>query len=147
MQISEQVYPDNVTVAVTNKDGFIRVRVYQHGKRGAVLGDPVEPIPKLTYEEKRKRKVLAARDAILALIRRFPRRSYSYYTRLPVSEGGYKGSQDVKELVLNDLIRCGAVRMVPLEKPVGRMKAYVELDEGVVSTLFGADTQGLPSAG
>ena len=137
MQLCEHFYPEGVTVAVTHVDGKIRIRVYNNGKRG---GEPVKPIVKQDPQEVRRSKMLRIRDDLIALIRKEPDKAFSFYTRLGLSQGGVRGSQENKEIVLTGLIKCGAVERVNLIKQVGRKDHYLRVDESVVKAM------GLPSA-
>lgn len=139
MQLCEHFYPEGVTVAVTHVDGKIRIRVYNNGKRGSVLGEPAQPILKHGPEVVRKQKMLRIRDDMVNLIRNVPGNAFSFYTRLGLAQGGVRGSQEYKEIVLEGLIKCGAVSKHNLINPVGRKTHELYVDEEV------AQSMGLPS--
>jgi hypothetical protein len=66
---------------------------------------------------------------IVDLIRRDPDKSRTHYERLPVSQGGVKGSQDRKEKAIDQLISDGIVENVEYDKPMGRAKHYLRVVE------------------
>jgi hypothetical protein len=66
---------------------------------------------------------------IIDLIRRDPDKSRTHYERLPVSQGGVKGSQDRKEKAIDQLISDGIVEIVEYDKPMGRAKHYLRVVE------------------
>jgi hypothetical protein len=66
---------------------------------------------------------------IIDLIRRDPDKSRTHYERLPVSQGGIKGSQDRKEKAIDQLIRDGILENVDYDKPVGRAKTFIRVVE------------------
>lgn len=71
-------------------------------------------------------------NELLDLIRKDPGKSRSYYERLPVSQGGVKGSQERKERAVTSMINDGSIVRVELEVPKGRANHYLRVDEEVV---------------
>lgn len=54
-------------------------------------------------------------------------RSRSFYERLPVAEGGVKGSQERKQRAINMLLEDGLIEVVDLPRPVGRTTQYIRV--------------------
>lgn len=74
---------------------------------------------------------------LMNLIRKEPRRSRSYYERLPVANGGVKASQERKERVMTSLVNDGLVDVIHLEKPMGRANHYLAVNEDVAQARSG----------
>jgi hypothetical protein len=74
-------------------------------------------------------------DDILDLIRRSNGHSRSHYERLPIAQGGVKGSQERKERAITSLLNDGSLVRVELEVPKGRANHYVRVDEDVVNAI------------
>ena len=74
-------------------------------------------------------------DELLELVRRDATRSRSYYERLPVAQGGAKGSQERKERAVTSLLNDGCLVRVELEKPKGRADHYLRVDEATVQAI------------
>jgi len=62
---------------------------------------------------------------LIGLVERDPGRGESHYCRVPLNEGGVKGSQERKERALARLIDSGQLLRVELERPLGRLKRAV----------------------
>lgn len=74
-------------------------------------------------------------NEIITLIRKHPGHSRSYYERLPMPQGGVKGSQERKERAVTSLLNDGSLIRVELEAPKGRANHYVRVDEDVVNAI------------
>lgn len=66
---------------------------------------------------------------IIDMMRRDPDKTRTHYERLPVSQGGVKGSQERKEKAINQLISDGIIENVDYEKPTGRAKSFIRVVE------------------
>lgn len=114
MLVSEKTYPAGTVVSVVcAPDGGVSVRVHT-----------TRPIPHWLHG---KREDVKIEEELLNLIKEQPGRAYSYYTRLPLSQGGIKGSQERKEKIMNKFIENNVVKLVELDKPVGRIKQVINL--------------------
>lgn len=71
---------------------------------------------------------------MLNVIRKIPERSRSFYERLAVNHGGVKGSQERKQKAIDILLDDGAVEVVDLPKPQGRLTSYLRVVEQKVNT-------------
>lgn len=60
-------------------------------------------------------------NGLQELVMRDPGRGQSHYCRLPLAEGGLRGSQERKEKVMKRLLREGKLVLVGMNKPVGRL--------------------------
>ena len=113
MLLSNKTYPAGTLVSVMcSSDGRVRVKIRN-----------TKPAPDwlVTRDESK------IEEDLIALITSQPNRAFSYYTRLPLIEGGIKGSQERKEIVLKRLIDSGIFELKQLDKPVGRIKHIVTL--------------------
>jgi len=54
-------------------------------------------------------------------------RSRSFYERLPLNEGGVKGSQERKQRAIDTLLEDGMIEIVELKKPLGRSTNYIRV--------------------
>jgi hypothetical protein len=62
------------------------------------------------------------------LVRERPRHARSYYERLPVAQGGVKGSQERKEKAITTLLDDNVLIRTDLEKPTGRVNHYIDIN-------------------
>lgn len=74
-------------------------------------------------------------NELVELIRREPGRSRTHYERLPLAQGGARGSQERKERAMTSLINEGSVEVVMLEKPKGRSNHYIRINEEVLASV------------
>ena len=102
MLLSETIFPRGSVIAITETDSGLRVRVYYNSRnKDALVRRSV-----ITPEEREKQmqdKEDRIRVNILELVGKQPNRSFSHYTRLPMAEGGFAGSQlrsDIVTIVL-----------------------------------------------
>jgi hypothetical protein len=70
-------------------------------------------------------------NEILELVRRDAGHARSYYERLPVAQGGARGSQERKERALTALLNDGSLERVELENPRGRANHYLRVNEAI----------------
>lgn len=68
-------------------------------------------------------------NGLLRLVEQDPGRGQSHYCRLPLAEGGIKGSQERKERAMRRLLEQGRLRLVELPSKVGRLTHAVCLPE------------------
>jgi hypothetical protein len=54
-------------------------------------------------------------------------RSRSFYERLPVKEGGVKGSFERKQRAIDMLLEDGMIEIVELENPIRRATSYIRV--------------------
>jgi hypothetical protein len=71
---------------------------------------------------------------LIELVRIQPRKSRSYYERLPVAKGGVKASQERKERAVSSMIDDGVLEIVHLEKAVGRATHFIQVNEDVLTS-------------
>lgn len=102
------------------------------GTRVAVFYTPEEtsvrvytPAINPTWIPKEKRSSAQVTDdfikeELLKLVRIKPGYARTYYTQLPVKNGGFKGSRDRKEDAFKSLVDEGLIIVKPLDKPIAR---------------------------
>ena len=68
-------------------------------------------------------------EGLVRLVEQDPGRGQSHYCRLPLAQGGLKGSQERKERAMARLLEQGRLRLVKLHKAEGRLTHAVCLPE------------------
>ena len=101
---------------------------------------PLKPGERVQLKEDRKEQKEQEQwqricDDLLALVRKDPGKSRSYYERLPVAQGGVKCSQERKERAIESLLNDGSLERVELEVPKGRANHYLRVNEEVVNAI------------
>lgn len=120
--VFSEVTFDLVSNVETHKDvlGYKKDIWFSHS-----VARPLKPGERSQLKEdlktQREEEQLAALcSEMLNLIKDKIDRSRSFYERLPVTDGGVKGSQERKSRAINMLIENGQVELVDLPKPMGR---------------------------
>lgn len=113
----EQTFPHDCTVFITKneKGTVIRIRTPRPNPHW-LDKDGVRNNPKYLSEEKKN----SCRGLLLEQVKEEPGNSFSYYTQSSSNKTGIKGSREVKEEALLQLIDDGLVIKKMLEKPKGR---------------------------
>jgi len=80
-------------------------------------------------EQERPASDLELEDGLVRLVEQDPGRGQTHYCRLPLVEGGLRGSQERKERAMSRLLEQGRLRLVELPSRVGRLTHAVCLPE------------------
>lgn len=123
-----------------NIDDYLPIEVFKHMRaidREYELKKVKAEQEKVSGLQKRREQkeaaLLTMRADILKLIESDPGKSRSYYERKSVSSGGVAGSQDRKEQVMQSLLAEGVISLIPYDKPVGRAKHFVRINQKAAS--------------
>lgn len=87
-----------------------------------------ERISREEYRAKKKsEEEVRIRKELLAWVQREPGKSRTFYERTSEADGGVKGSQEKKLVIMQQLLDSGKLEMAPVTKPMGRLKQVVVL--------------------